>query len=272
MRSILTILFSFVVITSASSQKDCSTDAKAYQAGEVLHYDIKYNWGILWVDAGEVVFSVQETTYNKQAAYWFKGYGRSKPKWDWVYTVRDTFDAIGTKQNLSPLYFSRNTSEGSYKVDNVYKYFPQQGYIESTIYNSEKNTTTQKKIDYNQCLWDLLHAVYYARNLNYTNYKINTQIPFNLVIDGKINNLFIRYLGKEVLEMPSEKKYNTLKFSVLLVDGTIFDGGEDMTIWVSDDKNKVALKVEAKIKVGSVKAFLTHTKGLRNGDIKPLAD
>ncbi len=93
-----------------------------------------------------------------------------------------------------------------------------------------------------------------------------------MVIDGKVNYLFIRFLGKEVMEMPSEKKYSTIKFSALLVDGTIFDGGEDMTVWVSDDENKIPLKVEAKIKVGWIKAYLVDTKGLKYNDIQPLAD
>ena len=48
-----------------------------------------------------------------------------------------------------------------------------------------------------------------------------------------------------------------------MVEGTIFKGGEDMFIWVSDDKNRVPVLVEAKILIGSVKAYLTGTKGLR---------
>jgi len=48
-----------------------------------------------------------------------------------------------------------------------------------------------------------------------------------------------------------------------LVDGTIFKGGEGMTVWVTDDKNKIPVMVEAQILVGSVKAILTNATGLR---------
>lgn len=254
------------------SQPNCLPQSNTFQAGELIKYDVKYNWGLLWVDAGEVNFMVEETVYEGKNAFWFKGYGRSKPKWDWVYKVRDSFDAIGTLEQLRPLYFRRNTSEGSYKVDNEYWYKPEKKLIQTKIYNSKIAQIKYSQTAYNECIWDLLSAVYYARNLNYASYKTNEKIPFNLIIDGKVNHLFVRYLGKEILEMPSEKKYKTIKFSALLVDGTIFDGGEDMTVWVTDDQNKIPLKVEAKIQVGWVKAFLVETKGLKYDAIQPIAD
>ena len=53
----------------------------------------------------------------------------------------------------------------------------------------------------------------------------------------------------------------------MLVEGTIFKGGEDMTIWVTDDGNRVPIMVEAKILIGSVKAIITGAEGLVNKSI-----
>jgi hypothetical protein len=47
------------------------------------------------------------------------------------------------------------------------------------------------------------------------------------------------------------------------VEGTIFKGGEDLTVWVTADKNKIPVMAEAKILVGSVKAYLTSYEGLK---------
>ena len=256
----------------AQAQQDCFPMNTAFKSGELIEYDVKYNWGIIWVDAGEVSFMVDDTVYQGKKAYWFKGYGRSKPKWDWVYKVRDSFDAVGTLQQLKPLYFRRNTSEGDYLVDNEYWYDHSNKKIQTKVSNSKKDDILKSKIPYDQCVWDLLSAVYYARNIDYKKYSTNDKIPFNLIIDGKVNNLYVRYLGKEALETPSGKVFNTIKFSALLVDGTIFAGGEDMTVWVTDDENKIPLKVEAKIQVGWVKAYLKNTKGLKYDAIEPIAD
>ena len=44
----------------------------------------------------------------------------------------------------------------------------------------------------------------------------------------------------------------------------MFKGGEEMTVWASNDKNRIPIYVEAPILVGSVKAKIVSWKGLRN--------
>jgi len=39
---------------------------------------------------------------------------------------------------------------------------------------------------------------------------------------------------------------------------------EDVVVWVTDDDNRVPVYIEAKILVGTVKAYLKEAKGLRN--------
>ena len=59
-------------------------------------------------------------------------------------------------------------------------------------------------------------------------------------------------------------EFNCIKFHPLLVEGTIFKSGTDMTVWVTDDKNKIPLQVETPIIVGTIKAKLKSFSGLRN--------
>jgi hypothetical protein len=44
----------------------------------------------------------------------------------------------------------------------------------------------------------------------------------------------------------------------------VFKDAEDMTIWVSDDKNKIPIRVESAIQVGSVKVDITAYENLLN--------
>jgi hypothetical protein len=83
-----------------------------------------------------------------------------------------------------------------------------------------------------------------------------------MFIDEEVHPLFIRYLGKEVIKT-KYGKYNAIKFSPLLISGTIFSGGEKMLVWVSDDKNHVPLRIESPITVGSVKVDMKGYSNLR---------
>lgn len=253
----------FLILFAVDGWCQCMPETKSFQVGEDLQYDVYYNWGIIWLHAGEVFFKVQEGNYKNTSAYHFYSVGSSFESYDWIYKVRDTFQTYVNKQNFNPLYFSRNTYEGGYVVDNEYKFNYETEQIKSSTFNSK----SEKKNDIlkiQPCTFDVLSIIYYSRTLSYEKYKPNQKIPITVIIDGKIYELYIRYLGKERIKSKDGKKYDCIKFSPLLVEGTIFSGGEDMTVWVTDDQNRVPILVEAKILVGSIKTYLREAKRIIN--------
>jgi hypothetical protein len=46
-----------------------------------------------------------------------------------------------------------------------------------------------------------------------------------------------------------------------MIEGMIFSGGENISIWISDDKAKIPIRVEAQILVGSIVAELNEVSG-----------
>jgi hypothetical protein len=59
-------------------------------------------------------------------------------------------------------------------------------------------------------------------------------------------------------------KFRCIKFKASLISGTIFKEGEEMTVWVTDDKNRLPLYIEAPIIIGSIRAELQSFSNLRN--------
>jgi hypothetical protein len=58
-------------------------------------------------------------------------------------------------------------------------------------------------------------------------------------------------------------KFKAIRFKPLLIKGTMFEGGEKMNVWVSDDPNHIVLRVESPLSVGSVKVDMMGYKNLR---------
>ena len=112
------------------------------------------------------------------------------------------------------------------------------------------------------CIQDVISAVYSARNINFDNYKKDDKIPFKMFLDNEIYDMYIRYLGKEDVKTKFGK-FRAIKFRPLVVKGNIFEGGEKMTVWVSDDPNHVLLRAESPIIVGSVKIDMMTYSNLR---------
>jgi hypothetical protein len=112
------------------------------------------------------------------------------------------------------------------------------------------------------CIQDVLSSIYYARNINFDKYKVEDKIPFDMFLDNEVYHLYIKYMGKETVKT-KYGKFKAIKFKPLLIKGTIFEGGEKMTVWVSDDANHIPLRIESPISVGSVKVDMMQYKNLR---------
>jgi hypothetical protein len=110
---------------------------------------------------------------------------------------------------------------------------------------------------------DVLSAIFYARNINWDQYKKDDKITFSMFLDNEVYEMYIRYLGKETVKT-SYGKFKAIKFKPLLIKGTIFEGGEKMTVWVSDDGNHIPIRIESPISVGSIKVDMIYNRNLRH--------
>ncbi len=257
------LLIYFFLISSLTANSQCYKENTAFQIGEKLTYKIYYNWGFIWLSAGEVYFKVDTATYKNKNVFFFDSYGATYKKYDWFFKVRYKYEAYAELSSLKPLKFKRKTYEGGYKVHNNYYFDYKKNKIYSFTQNSYK-PFTKDTLELPPCTFDVLTVIYYSRNIDFSKYNVNDKIPLSMVIDNELFNLYIRYLGKEVIETRDNEKYRCIKFTALLVEGALFSGGEEMTVWVTDDDNKIPVVVEAKILVGSIKTFLIETKGLRH--------
>jgi len=258
----LTLIIIFTLVAN-NALSQCYTTNTTFKAGERLKYNVWYNWGLIWVHAGEALFLTDSVSYKNNPAYLIKSYGNSLKSWDWVFKVRDYYQVYLQPDPLKPLEFTRQNYEGGYVVNNNYVF----DYNKNLIYSRTENSKKPLSIDtlkITACVHDLLSAIIYTRNYDYSNLEINQIVPIKTIIDAEFFPLYIRYLGKETISDRDKNKYNCLKFSIMLVEGTMFNAGENMTVWVSDDKNKIPILIEAKILVGSVKAYLTDYSKLRH--------
>ncbi|MFZ4454712.1 MAG: DUF3108 domain-containing protein [Bacteroidales bacterium] len=257
---LLFILISFLFSLSAFSENQM--DECAFRPGERLTYKAFYNWGVIWVYAADVEFEVSQKSLATKATICLDARANSIPRYDWFFKVRDNFRSFATFDKMQPIWAERNTSEGSLKIYESYAFNQSTNKIYSTIHGTDK-PLTRDTINSRSEAYDVLSAVYNARNIDFSKYKAKDKIPVRIVLDGKIHSLFIRYLGKETIKDRHEKAFLCHKFSSFMVAGTAFKGGEDVTVWVTDDLNRIPILVEAKVLIGSVKAYLETADGLK---------
>lgn len=230
----------------------CGVYNTAFQPGESVTFKVMYAVVGAHFGVGEATFSAGLEELNTRAVYHVVGEGKTYPFYDNVFKVRDRYESYIDTGTLQPYKFIRNVLEGDYR-----KY-------ENVTFNSTMNTaiTNDGVFLTPDCIQDIISAIYYCRNIDFNKYRPGDKIPFSIFLDKEVFNMYIRYLGKEVVKT-HYGKFRTIKFKPLLIRGTIFEGGEKMTVWVSDDPNHVPIKVESPISVGSVKVEILTYRNLR---------
>ena len=261
--TILYCILFFTLPIILNAQKNCEVKNQAFQAGERLNYKIDYNWGFIWMSTGEANFSSVLSDLNGKKVLHFSCLGTTYPQYDWFYKVYDIYESYVDSVTLKPLRFNRVVNEGSNYAKDDYVFNHQK----NKVYTSEKRNKKPVKLDSTSitaCTDDLLAAIYHTRCLDFSIYKPKDTIPVIFVLDSKVYFSNIRYLGKETIHSELLGDVRCIKFSPKLIEGTIFKSGEGMTVWVTDDKNKVPVYIETPIIVGTVKVKLSAYSGLRN--------
>ena len=113
------------------------------------------------------------------------------------------------------------------------------------------------------CSYDVLSMIYVARNLDYSGLKKGEKIPIKIFLDNETHDSYIEFLGIKNLKIKDVGEFRCIVFSPLLIEGTIFNSGNGMTVYVTDDQNRIPLLIETPILVGSIRARVNKMKGLR---------
>jgi len=250
------IVFSLILILShcktSAGDDFCAGSNFTFMGGEKVVFKVFYNVIGIYVDAGTATFTVSKEKLGSKDVFHIVGDGKSNPSYDWIFKVRDRYETFLDTLTLKPYKFLRAVDEGGYLTN------------ENVTFNHEAGTATSTNGVFKvpNCVQDVMSAIYFARNINYNKLKIDDRIPFSMFIDDQVNNIFIRYAGKEEIKT-RYGKFNAIKIKPLLLKGNVFDGGEKMTIWVSNDSNHIPLRIETPIAVGSIKVDMMNYSNIK---------
>lgn len=250
----LLFLFSYLFPFNGQGQDNgiCNQPNKSFIVGEKITYTLFYNVIGLYVSAGKADFTVTSSNYNGADTYTLTAIGKSNSKYDWIFKVRDKYESIIDVKTLLPYQFTRAINEGG---------FHQQDLIE---FNQKNRSAITNKVTYTtaECTYDVISAIYAARNINYENLQLNEKVYLNFFLDKQLYPSYFKYLGRETVTT-QYGTFKAIKLSPLLLKGTIFKGGEKMVIWISDDSNHIPVRIETPIIVGSLKVDMVGFEKLR---------
>jgi hypothetical protein len=233
----------------------------AFQHGERLTYKIYYNLNFIWVPAGEVTFQV----FDEGNQLHYKAKGETYDSYEWFFTVKDEYDSWVDKNTLLPNYSERSVNEGDYHIFEKISF--NQSAKKMTVWRAPKRGEKEEKTEHGvqaEC-HDVLSSLYNLRNFDFGSQSPGYAVPLRIFMDKEEYPLQMKYMGRDSnKKLYKMGRYKTLKFQPEVIAGNVFKEDAKMTVWVSDDANRIPLLIESPVSVGSVKMVLKEYWGLKH--------
>ena len=249
MKKVAAIIISLVALNlSAQSHQ-------AYEAGEWFRFRIHYGM----FNASFATLEVKETTLRNQPVYHIVGKGKSTGLLHLFFKVDDNYESYISKKDGSPLRFIRQIDEGGHTRDLLIDF--DHGSNTAHVFDRKRNKRETYPVPEN--VHDMLSSFYYLRNnLEVDALDVGEMFNIKMFIDEESHDFKLKFLGREVVKTKMGN-IAALKFQPYVLAGRVFKQKESLTIWVSDDKNRIPLKIKADLAVGSLDADIDAFKGLK---------
>lgn len=247
----LMLLFIGIAAVGFSPQKQT-----AFDVGEQFVFRVHYEI----INAGYATLNIKEATINNKNVYHVIGKGVTTGVSSLFFKVNDTYESYIDKETGNPYQFVRKIYEGGY-TKNQEGFFNQEEnkiLVKDYKRNSEKTFVVAKNTQ------DILSSFYYLRNYpNIDKMKPGEFVAIDMFFDDKTTKFRLKFIGREDIRTKFGV-VSTMIFRPTVQTGRVFKEEESLTVWISDDDNRIPVRIKASLLVGAIKADLDSYKGLKN--------
>ncbi len=168
-----------------------------------------------------------------------------------IKNIRYDFGSCIDPSTGLPYIATRIVQEGEEHNESEVHYYHDLRPDSSIVYSQQLDSVVVKKN-----IYDILSAFYFFR-ANYASRKMvrHHEVTLTTFFISEVWDLRIRYDGRETISTIFGET-DCLRFMPITEVGPYFRDTDDMTIWVTDDSNKIPVKIHVDLKVGSITADL----------------
>lgn len=220
----------------------------SFGVGEQLLFDINYGF----INAGEAQMSVLDIVdWEGRPCYYVQTQAHSNSFFNSIFPVNDTVETIIDAVGLASWHFDRRLHEGSYNSTRIYTF----DQINNLAFYENDTTEVPPFIQ------DVLSAFYYVRTVDL---KVGSVVTIQNFSRGKVAPFDVKVLRKETIEVPAGE-FDCIVVEPMLKAAGIFKHEGRMTVWLTDDRLRMPVRMRSKVVVGSIDVVL---KSFQLGEIE----
>ena len=232
------------------------------QPGEVLTYKITY--GFLTVGEAKIATNESIHVVDNKNTYKIDITGKTTGALGWVAKVDDKWGAYLNTKDLLPVKSYRIVRENNYKRDELAYFNHSKKYVLYQKYNHKTNKfEAPEQFSFTNTVRDLIGGYYFLRQIDYNKLTPGDTIHINGFFENDFYNFDILYKGKESIKTEFGK-IAAIKLVPVMPKNKVFDGENSISLWLSDDANRIPLKAEANMFIGKAGCDIIRYENLKN--------
>jgi len=254
----------FLALFSLLSLFEIQARDFTFQPGEELNFDIHYKYGLVMLKAGIANFKVTESAYDNKETFQSTLDFKTTAFFDKIFKMRDTLSSHITK-NIQPLYHIRKIHEGNYQfTEELFFNNFSTNYSEVRV---KRESRDMHKFDTiltsNSKCYDILNLILVICSLDYSSGGTAHAETVSTFIGKEKITVTARFEGQSIVEKSETLKYKTYKIALDFFDSAFNESKSAVEIWISDDENRIPIKIRAKLRIGAAEVYLTSWKNLK---------
>jgi len=214
----------------------------AWEVGEHLVFDLTYSF----YKAGTATMSVVEKKWvNGGECYHIRTTAKSNKFISAFYKVRDSVNSFIDIKGIFSRRIEKKLREGGYKSDRYVDFY----------HDRLIALNTKEKYAFSEIplyVQDILSSLYYIRTMDL---EVGKTEEIEAYADGKVYVLKVICHKRETVKVPAGK-FTCLKVEPVLKSEGIFRQKGKLTVWLTDDRYKVPVKMTSKVVIGSIASKL----------------
>ncbi|HNW53769.1 MAG TPA: DUF3108 domain-containing protein [Bacteroidales bacterium] len=255
MNRILVILLVFCCF-AVYPQSYRSIPNKAFVRGEMLTFRVAFNSALTGsITGGKATLEIMDDVklIENRNTYHVVGIGKTTGLIEMIYKVNDRFESYFDQDALIARQFIRRTRENNYKKDDLV-IFRQRDKLAVSL---------SKIVKVPANVQDVISAFYYARTLDISDLKPGETFEIPFFLDDSVYHSRVIYKGRETVKTKLGK-FRCVAFQPMVATGYAFDDPYPITIWITDDANRLPVLIDSEQSVGRARVELISYSGLAN--------
>ncbi|OJW66919.1 MAG: hypothetical protein BGO68_01695 [Candidatus Amoebophilus sp. 36-38] len=245
---------------------DQLTANRSINPGEYFTYKVHYGF----VSGGLVVMTIDPEIHlvNERPCYKIDVTGESTGLLYLFLKMKNHFGSYLDTETLIPQYFYRNIHEGTYRKNEKVNFdHKKKVVIVEQLDDTGSQVISKDEFSISDNVQDIVSIWYVLRNLDFSKVRAGDILCTPVFFDDVLyENFKTKFLRREVIKT----KLGPVKTLVLAplvpfnsTGKSIFAGENSVELFLSDDENKIPIKIKIKLLIGAVEIDLISCKGLK---------